>query len=112
MVWKSEAITRGARALRALAVKPRAAEQQQHHQAAEREVVEGLVPHLPHLVRMAQGRLHDQRGVDREEETEQIERGERGYPRDGPSEVEPQQPSEQGLTRPTSRAGSDSGSTS
>ena len=87
-------------ALRPLAVEPGAAEQQQHHQPAQRQVVERLVPHLPDLVGMAQGRLHEQRGVDREEEAGEIERREGGDARDGPGEVEPQQPSEQGLTRP------------
>ena len=51
--WNSEAMTRANPGrCGAVAVEARAREQQQHHQAAERQVVPGLVPHLAHLLRM------------------------------------------------------------
>ena len=49
---------------------------------------------------MAQRGLHDQGGVDREEQPGQVQRRQRGHPGNAASEVEPQQPSEQGLSGP------------
>ena len=101
MVWKSEAITRGeAGPLPALPVQAGAGEQEQHHETAQRQVVERLAPHVRDRVRVPDGALHDERGVDRELEAEQVERPERGDAHAGPGEVELQQPSEQGLARP------------
>ena len=101
MVWKSEAITRGRPGRwRALAVEARAREQQQHHEAAEREVVERLIPHLGDRVRVAHGALDDQSGVDGQLEAQQVERAEGGYADGAAGEVELEEVPEQGLAGP------------
>ena len=49
---------------------------------------------------MADGRLHEQSGVDREEQAGDVERGERHDAYDRASQVEAEQPPEHGLARP------------
>ena len=91
---------REAGALGARPVEAGAPEQQQHHEAAERQVVHRLVPHQADGVGMPDGRLHEQSGVDREEQAGDVERGERHDAYRRASQVEAEQPPEHGLTRP------------
>ena len=55
---------------------------------------------MRHGVRVTDRGLHDQRGVDREEQPGQVQRREDRDARDGSREVELQEPSEQGRARP------------
>ena len=92
---------RETRTLAALAVQARAREQQQHHEAAEREVVERLIPHVGNRVRVAHGALDDERGVDGQLEA-RAGRARRGWRRAtrAAGEVELQEVPEQGLAGP------------
>ena len=65
-----------ARPLRAVAIETRAGEQQQHHERGEGEVLVRLGPHLVELVGRPDGGLHHQRGVDGQEQPDQVERPE------------------------------------
>ena len=87
-------------ALSALAIEAGAPEQQQHHQPAERQVFERLVPHQAESFGAADRRLDDQRRVDGQQEPGEIERGERRDAHDGAAHVEAEQPAEQGLASP------------
>ena len=80
--------------LAAVAVEPRAGEQQQHHERGQREVLVGLAPHLVELLGRANRRLHHQRRVDREEQADQVQRAERADAHQGTQGVEAQDAAE------------------
>jgi hypothetical protein len=76
--------------LAAVAVEPRAREQQQHHQAGERRVLLRLVEGQVQRVRRPQGRLDRERSPDRKEHAGHVEAGERRDPRSTTQQLEAQ----------------------
>ena len=91
--------------LRAVAVEARAGEQQEHHEPGERRVLLGLAPHLPELLGRDDRRLDHERGVDGEEEADQVERRERRHAREGAQRVEAQDAAEERAACPRERRG-------